>query len=442
MRGLSKNISDVPSVEPNLFQWSPFIGPKTRKGPMIMNTEHRKVHQENGEIESDCREVTEERLLELLQQATLKEVTSFTKQLGIKPKGSKLDIIMQIKRNISKDNEMFKKAVEKLWGHSGGIVTASCPHGVVYALKFVLRAESPRDYVDILLSMQHQPNIVIVDMANMVSAHGNKREFGMFYPHNGMLAEPNQANIEAATEGNLTVSLNWLTTTPDNLEEVDEGGHPITESSIHLCLFDRFHEGNESKPKEILRRITHVPQLNGILNTQREEQLNFSINKDRRLINQMKPVNHLFLFHCIMDIRKEKINDKTINNLEAMSSFKVVFDINGRAVIDPSRKHSNTSVRGEKRPRKRQLVESSEDPFEAEGNSKKKARFDDGKVLLKVKPKIETRNVTPNKVMKVTASIVMKNKAPSKVKKSREPRTILEYGKPSKVAKNVKLISV
>ena len=58
MRGLSKNMSDSQSdVEPNL-QWSPFIGPKSRKGPMLINTEHRKVQREDGEIESDCREVT------------------------------------------------------------------------------------------------------------------------------------------------------------------------------------------------------------------------------------------------------------------------------------------------------------------------------------------------------------------------------------------------
>ena len=79
MGGLSKNISDVPSVEPNLLQWSPFVGPKTYKGLMILNTEHIKVHQENGEIENDCHEVTIE-LHELLGQATPKEVTLFTKQ--------------------------------------------------------------------------------------------------------------------------------------------------------------------------------------------------------------------------------------------------------------------------------------------------------------------------------------------------------------------------
>ena len=48
-------------------------------------------------------------------------------------------------------------------------------------------------------------------MSNMVLEHGNKCEFGMFYSHNAMLAEPDEASIEAATEGNSTVNLNWLT---------------------------------------------------------------------------------------------------------------------------------------------------------------------------------------------------------------------------------------
>ena len=43
----------------------------------------------------------------------------------------------------------------------------------MYALKFMIRAEGPRDYVDLLLSMRYQPNVVLVDMAHMVAAHGN-----------------------------------------------------------------------------------------------------------------------------------------------------------------------------------------------------------------------------------------------------------------------------
>ena len=59
--------------------------------------------------------------------------------------------------------------------------------------------------------MQHQPNIFIVDMFNMALAYGNKCESGMFYSPNAMLAEPDEANIESAIEGILTVNLNWLT---------------------------------------------------------------------------------------------------------------------------------------------------------------------------------------------------------------------------------------
>ena len=41
----------------------------------------------------DGREITEESLLELLHNSSLKEVLSFAKSLGLKPNGAKLDNI-------------------------------------------------------------------------------------------------------------------------------------------------------------------------------------------------------------------------------------------------------------------------------------------------------------------------------------------------------------
>ncbi len=38
-------------VEPNLLNWAPFIGSKTRRGTHVYNTEHRKVRMEDGKIE-------------------------------------------------------------------------------------------------------------------------------------------------------------------------------------------------------------------------------------------------------------------------------------------------------------------------------------------------------------------------------------------------------
>ena len=179
---------------------------KTRKGDFLLNTEHRKANKATGELEKDCREITEERLLELLHNHTFAEVEKFARSLGAQPKGNKLDIIMNIKRFISKDNDKFSKAFTKLWGCSGGWLSGACPHGVVYALKFVLRAESPRDYVDLLLSMKHQPNVTVIDMANMLAAHGNRRQPGMFETYNRMVLEPTETNVNAAFNGNISVS--------------------------------------------------------------------------------------------------------------------------------------------------------------------------------------------------------------------------------------------
>ena len=86
-----------------------------------------------------------------------------------------------------------------MWGQSGGWLTFSFPHGIVYYLKLILKSESCRDYVDGLISMKIWPNVVIVDMAHIDARHANgrcRREDGLkygegndegfiFYPYEG-----------------------------------------------------------------------------------------------------------------------------------------------------------------------------------------------------------------------------------------------------------------
>ena len=78
-----------------------------------------------------------------------------------------------------------------MWGCSGGWVSGTCPHGVIYAFKFLLHPKSPLDYVDLILSMADQPNIIISDMANILVARGNKRK-NMLHLFDTMLAERKQ----------------------------------------------------------------------------------------------------------------------------------------------------------------------------------------------------------------------------------------------------------
>ena len=106
-------------------------------------------------------------------ESTSKEVRLLAKKLGVAAKGSKLDIINRIKTGLGKNNIKFNKIFRKMFGFSGGWLTVACQHGIIYAIKFLLRSESPRDYLDILRGLRHRPNIFINDMAHIVSAFAN-----------------------------------------------------------------------------------------------------------------------------------------------------------------------------------------------------------------------------------------------------------------------------
>lgn len=61
---------------------------------------------------------------------------------------------------------------------TGGWAVITCPCGVVYSVKFNVRAESPRDFVDLLLSWKHFPNVSVYDYARGLALHANRRQPG------------------------------------------------------------------------------------------------------------------------------------------------------------------------------------------------------------------------------------------------------------------------
>lgn len=106
LRGFPGHKIQAFDIKPNLLDWAPFIGRKTRKSSVVYNIEHRKVGRHDGKLEKDCQEITEERLVELLNNSSLKEIQSLSNSLGCKGKGSKLDLVMQIK------NALFPKTIK------------------------------------------------------------------------------------------------------------------------------------------------------------------------------------------------------------------------------------------------------------------------------------------------------------------------------------------
>ena len=91
---------------------------------------------------------------------------------------------------------------------------------------------------------------------------------------------------------------------------------PVSGSDTRLCLFDRLHEGDAKKRVEALRRITNIKQLKGKLSSQKDNQIHSSYNHDSRYLNQMRPVNHIFVFRSNIDIQNDRINSRLMETIK------------------------------------------------------------------------------------------------------------------------------
>lgn len=200
----------------------------------------------------------------------------------------------------------------------------TCPHGVCYGLKWLLRHEGPRDHVDMIMNLAAVPNVVVVDMANMVVAHARNRGFDVFKPYEGRVAECTSDNVEKAKHGQLQVDWPWY---PNGCCDgndaqpevvVPDGGqlmrNPLTGSDEHYCLFDQFHEKNSKNPADCLRRISCVRQLAGRTNSETAEQLNNRRNRDNYFTTSLTAHNSVFLERLTAHYSNEKTNKRIIES--------------------------------------------------------------------------------------------------------------------------------
>ena len=200
-----------------------------------------------------------------------------------------------------------------LYLSQGGWLGASCPHSVCYGLKWLLRQEGARDHIDLLLSLKHQPNFIVVDFANMVAAHGEKRQPGMFHPFKGRLAEPTAENIKDAEEERFQVDFPWY---PNGFPSAgNENGHPVTGSDEHYALFDAWHEKNSSNPEDLLRSTRFVKQLGGLVSTEVQEHMNNEMNRNNYFMTSLTPHNSLFVMRLIVHFHNQERNEELISKI-------------------------------------------------------------------------------------------------------------------------------
>ena len=331
-------------LSPNLKFWAPWIGKETRNCSIVYNTEYCKgrVGEENDD-NRPIAEVDEDFLTELAVKGRKEEIIKLCDESGINTKGlTKRRMIHKLLKKLNQKSK-FNKILTKVYGCSGGTLTGSCPHGIVYLLKWPLRGESPRDYMDMLYSMKFAPTIMITDMPHHIANHAHKRTPNFFNPNMGRILPATQENIDKAQQKNLTnveftfidesyfLSVSKLSPKQDD-HIYSKTVHPLTKVPYHFSLYDKLHQFNTKKQEEILRRVEFVPQLQGMINTQRSEQLHSVLSKMTYFLDFMKPQNHILMTKCLLLYRNYKINKNFIDSAKIKNkNCSVTLDQMGRA---------------------------------------------------------------------------------------------------------------
>ena len=123
-------------------------------------------------------------------------------------------------------------------------------------------------------------------------------------------------------------------------EKPQEEVHPVTGVTDRYSLCDRFHEKNSSSAPDVLRRVTLVPELNAVINTEVEEQLHNS--RSNYTFNMMLPGNHLFMMRFKIHLSNTHIDQVYRCKLEkAIRSYTgtakgLRYDTNGILLLAPT----------------------------------------------------------------------------------------------------------
>ncbi|KAK3737605.1 hypothetical protein QZH41_001576 [Actinostola sp. cb2023] len=347
LSGLS-DVQDPFTQETFIQVLGPWIGAHSRASEKILNTEYKKCHHDKDVAESGTRhQMNVEDVVEILEQGSL-----FT------ARQSKIDLIKKLKVQLGIPSE-FVKVFSKFWGGSGGWLGAACQHGVCYGIKWLVRQEGARDHVDLIRSLAHQPNFVVVDFANQVAAHGNKRYPGMFSPYDGRVLPATVENIYLAKLDKVSLDMPWVSSafrgeswSPQSIEGGREC-HPTSGSNSYYCLFDTFHEDNSSSDKDLLRRTRCVKQLEGWFCTEVMEHLNNIMNKNNYFTTQMSATNAIFVQRLAMELSNEEKNCKSTTLHEKQLGRPLTLSTNGQLVIttalqmDPRFPQTNINIGGD-----------------------------------------------------------------------------------------------
>ena len=177
---------------------------------MVVNTELHKLKKPDYSqiVHGDTEDLTEDMLTYLRCIGSKKDLIDLAEDCNMNVKGLNKRSIIVMLEVVIKSGQNCEKLLDKFVGKSGGFTLAMCTHGIVYGMKWLLAHESPRDFVDILVSMKYPPTICVADIPRRFVEHAQSRQKkAYFHPNEGMAAANTKENRESAINKGLVVEM-------------------------------------------------------------------------------------------------------------------------------------------------------------------------------------------------------------------------------------------
>ena len=286
-----------------------------------------------------------ERLEQILSSAPCRgQLVDICKRFKIDVTGGKVFMVNKILSN-DKSSEVWsiiRKRFLKIFGKSGGLLRATCQHGIVYAVKFLTLPESVADYLSVLGSFKIPPTFVFSDIASLLASHVNNHIENFFRPDGGRLDSPEDPRSDLYKNGFKKKIFDIKAAHCSQIVDISNydshTAHPISGIVGRYSLYDRFHEKNHNEWDAHLRLVDNT-NFEGWLNTQSSEQQNHKISLSKSFANQLSHDTFIKLVMYLTCKENKKTNALWQSRVEKMCKLETAVDNLGFLVKVGTNKH-------------------------------------------------------------------------------------------------------
>ncbi|XP_060621411.2 HMG domain-containing protein 3 [Anolis sagrei] len=143
---------------------------------------------------------------------------------------------------------------------TGGKIYKVCPHQVLCGSKYIVRAESPRDHVDLLVSSRHWPPVYVVDMATSVALCADscypELTAQMWGKNQGCFSDPMEPLKYVSCPELLDRHYNVdMSSTEHSVQ------HPVTKSASRRVVHTGMEQSNQNDPTGQHRSLSLCHEL-------------------------------------------------------------------------------------------------------------------------------------------------------------------------------------